>query len=75
MLSIHSKIILRVPFFMGREIGLILSVVPNLKPLSYDQGDIIFMEGDYAEQGFYLKNINIYVNFFQCFLLIMELLI
>jgi len=51
MLSIHSKIILRVPFFMGREIGLILSVVPNLKPLSYDQGDLIYMEGDYAEQG------------------------
>lgn len=51
MLSIHSKIILRVPFFMGREIGLILSVVPNLKPLSFDQGDIIYKEGDYAEQG------------------------
>ena len=38
---------------MGREIGLVLSVVPNLKPLSYDQGDIIYMEGDYAEQGIY----------------------
>lgn len=51
MLSIHSKIILRVPFFMGREIGLILSVVPSLRPLSFDQGDIVFKEGDYAEQG------------------------
>ena len=44
---------------MGREIGLVLSVVPNLKPLSYDQGDIIYMEGDYAEQGIFI----IYLKF------------
>lgn len=61
MLTIHVKIIARVPFFMGREIGLILSVVPNLKPLSYEQGDLIYSEDEYAEQ-LYFMNIGV-VNF------------
>lgn len=36
---------------MGKEISLILRVVPNLKPLNFEAGDIIYKNGDYAEEG------------------------
>ena len=51
---------MRVPFFKGKEVKLILKIVPNLKPINYENGDIIYLESDFAEEGlFFLIN-----NFF-----------
>ncbi len=55
MLTIHAKIIIKVPFFMGREIDLILNIVPELKSMSCDAYEFIYFEDDFAEQIFFVN--------------------
>lgn len=52
MLCFHAKIVTRVPFFYGKDINLILQILPNLQPISYEKGEFIYKEGDYAEESF-----------------------
>ncbi len=51
MLSFYAKIVARVFFFYGKEINFILAVVPNLKPVKFEKGDLIYKDRDYAEEG------------------------
>jgi len=53
MLSFYAKIVTRVFFFYGREINFILSVVPNLQPIKFEKGELIYKDKDYAEEGLF----------------------
>ena len=57
----HRKLLEKVKFFAGKDPEFLWQVLPKLKPLALREGEILFREGDYSEEG-NNKCLNIYLT-------------
>lgn len=51
----YRNVLQKVSFFNNRPIGLLMKIVPHLKPIIFAKNDIIYDVGDYAEEIFFLS--------------------
>ncbi len=52
----HKDILKNIPFFKCKETSFVAHIGPLLKEMKVSKGEIIFMEGDPAEEIFFIKS-------------------
>jgi len=55
MFYINGKVVEDVPFLKGKEIDFILRIAPNLKSIDLSQKEVLFREGEYPEDVYFLS--------------------
>ena len=53
-LHMHQKIVERVGFFQDKDPGFISYIVPTLKNITFKSGEVMFQEGDYADEVYFI---------------------
>ena len=58
----HGKTIEKLDFFKDKDEGFILQVIPELKPLKLNVGDILYQQKDHAEEIYMIQQGKIKLN-------------
>ncbi len=54
MIMFHHKIISRLHLFIFQPIDCIMQILPHLTPISFDNGEIIYTEGEQSEEIYFI---------------------
>lgn len=55
-LHMYKKIVEKVSFFQDKDPGFISYIVPTLKHISFKSGELMFTEGDYSDEVYFIVN-------------------
>ena len=54
LLCVYTNVLNKVPFFVGKDIELIMNYIPHLNAVYLSKRDIIYQEGDHPEEVYFV---------------------
>jgi CRP-like cAMP-binding protein len=50
----HRDLVQKVPFFQDKDPGFVSFIVPNMKNVSFKAGEVVFQEGEHADEVYFI---------------------